>query len=133
MVINYPPLSEYEFLIKYLEITNLLLDTTQQLTHGEMELVASIAILPDEKYKYQRFSMSAKKKVSEHLQITIANINNRVHALTVKNFLRKDEDKVLYLPKHLQKALTEFQKSKGTDIIFKFNVIQNNPSTTENS
>ena len=120
MIIPYPPLSEYEFLIKYLQITNLLLDPTQQLTFAEMEMVASIAILPDEKYKYQRFSLSAKKRVAEHLSITIANINNRVHALTIKNFLRKDEDRVLYLPKHLLKALQEFQASKGTDIIFKF-------------
>lgn len=133
MTINYPPLSEYEYLIKYLEITNMLLDPAQRLTYGEMELVAAITILPDEKYKYQRFSMSAKKKVAEFLSITIANINNRIHALTIKKFLRKDEDKVLYLPKHILKAFTEFQTNKKADIIFKFDAKQDNTVTTENS
>jgi len=119
MTINYHPLTEYEFLIKYLEITNLLLDPSQQLTHGEMELIASITILPEEKFKYQRFSMGAKKRVVEHLKITIPNINNRIHALTTKGFLRRDEDKVLYLPKHLLNVFSEFQKGSGAAITFK--------------
>lgn len=119
MTINYHSLTEYDFLVKYLEITNLFLDAEQQLTHGEMELIASITMLPDEKYKYQRFSMGAKKKVVEHLGITIANINNRVHALTNKQFLRRDEDKVLYLPKHVLTILEEFRSKKEAIITFK--------------
>lgn len=119
MTINYHALTDYEFLIKYLEISNTLLEPDQQLTRGEMELVAAITILPEEKYKYQRFSMSAKKKVIERLGITIANINNRVHALTTKKFLRRDEDKVLYLPKHILAAYAEFTKDNTASIIFK--------------
>lgn len=114
MTINYPALSEFDFLVKYLEITNMLLEPAQRLTLGEMELVAAITSLPEEKYKYQRFSTGAKRRVSEQLGITMQNINNRVHALATKNFLRRDEDKVLYLPKHILAVFEEFKKGEVT-------------------
>lgn len=133
MIINYPKLSDFDFLVKYLEVTNMLLEPSQRLTLGEMELIAAIASLPEEKYKYQRFSTGAKRKVSEKLGISIANINNRVHALAKKEFLRRDEDKVLYLPKHLLKIYSEFKNNKGTELTIKFNVHQTNTTTSKNS
>lgn len=120
MTINYPGTSDFDFLVKYLEVTNMLLIPDQRLTLGEMELVAAITSLPEEKYKYQRFSTGAKKRVAESLGITIANINNRVHALTTKKFLRRDEDKVLYLPKQLLNIYEEFKKGQ-VSLIIKFN------------
>lgn len=126
MTINYPPLSEYEFLIKYLQITNLLLEESQRLTYAEMEMIAAITSLPDEKFRYQRFSLSAKRRVATFLNITLTNINNKIHALKQKGFIRKDEDRVLYLPKHVLKAAEEFRAGKGATISFSFELEDEN-------
>jgi hypothetical protein len=116
MKINIKINSEKEFIMSYLKMSNLLLPVTSRLVEVEMEVIAAFALLPP-KFDYQRFSPLAKKKVIEgfaelNRKMTIFNLNNRIHALVKKGFLRRDEDRVIYLPKTLSIALERFRKTK---------------------
>lgn len=111
MTINYPPLTEREFLRKYLEFANLLIPEEQQLVPSEIELMIEFALLPP-KFQYQRFSSLAKSKVIEstsqyNWNLTKLNINNKLYALIDKKFLHRDDDKVIYMPKHFLFALEQ--------------------------
>lgn len=120
MKINIKLSSEKEFILAYLKMSNLLLPPQSQLHDVEMEVIAYFATLPP-KFDYQRFSPLAKKKVIEAFKendrnMSIFNLNNRLHALVKKSFLRRDEDRVLYLPKNLLIALESFRKNKEFNI-----------------
>lgn len=135
MKINYPPLSEKEFLSKYLQFCNLLLSTEQQLTDSEIKLVIEFLLLPDDKFAYQRFGSLAKRKVIESAaqqdwELTKININNKIYALRNKGFLRKDIDKVLYMPEHITKAFAKFRKDKTFEINVILNANEENRSDT---
>jgi len=123
--LKYPPLNEREFIRKYLEFTNLRLPTEQQLMSSEIELIVEFVILPEDKFGYQRFSPLAKTKVKQAFLerekiISNININNKIYSLIEKEFLRKDEDKVIYLPTHLLKAYRSFKKDKEFSITAHF-------------
>ncbi|OQB03520.1 MAG: hypothetical protein BWY21_02156 [Parcubacteria group bacterium ADurb.Bin216] len=124
MTIKYPKLSEKEFLFRYLEIMNSLLPESQRLIPSEIELVIEFAILPEDRFQYQRFGSLAKNKVIESFSsqgrtFTKVNINNKLYSLLEKKFLVRDEDKIIYLPKHLLQALSAFRK----DLLFNMNII----------
>lgn len=126
MVINYPSLSEREFIEKYLRIYNLLMPEEQQLVESEILLIIEFCLLPDEKFAYQRFGSLAKTKVIEAAlnsdwKLTKLNINNKLYALIDKKFLRRDEDRVIYLPKHLIEALKDFRSTKKFELKVNFN------------
>lgn len=113
--------SDKDFLTKYLNITNILLDDASKLVATEIELMVHFVLLP-EKFKYQRFSPLAKKKIREAYaengkSLTVLNMNNKLSALAKKGFLRRDEDRVLYLPKHFLAAKEAFEKNKGFDLL----------------
>lgn len=125
MTIKYPELSEKEFLSKYLQIVNVLLPEEQQLIPSEIELVIEFAILPEEKFKYQRFGSLAKNRVIEAFKLkdkiySKVNINNKLYSLIDKKFIIRDEDSIMYLPKHLLTSLSKFRKDKTytIDIVF---------------
>ncbi len=122
MTINYPKVSEREFLLKYLDFLNLLLPEERKLVPSEIDLVIEFALLPP-KFQYQRFGTLAKSKVIESAsslgwKLTKLNINNKLYALLGKEFLRRDEDQVIYLPDHLLKALNTFR----TKNLFEFKI-----------
>jgi hypothetical protein len=113
--------SEKEFLTRYLNITNLLLDESSKLVDSEIELMVNFVLLP-EKFKYQQFSPLAKRKVREAYaqegkKLTVLNMNNKLHALGKKEFLRRDEDRIMYLPKHFIAARDAFAKDKSFELI----------------
>lgn len=127
MKINYPSLDERGFLKKYLAFYNLLVPEVQQLLPSEIDLITEFALLPDSKFSYQRFGSLAKNKVIEAAtekgwKLTKLNINNKLYALLDKRFLRRDEDKVIYMPEHLMKALQSFRTNKTFEIKLVFNV-----------
>jgi hypothetical protein len=136
MTINYPKLSDRDFLLKYLELYNLLLPTDLRLVPSEIDLIIEFVLLPDDKFNYQRFGTLAKTKVIESAKLrgwklTGLNINNKLYALIDKNFLRRDEDKVMYLPKHLTQALAQFRQSKTFEVkvLFQNDNSQNNEAS----
>ena len=130
--------SEAQFLSKYLEFYNLLVLPEQRLNPSEIDLIIEFALLPP-KFEYQRFGSLAKTKVIEstaarNWHLTKLNINNKLYALLDKKYLKRDIDKVIYLPKHIQQALSSFRKEK----LYTINVVfdgtnQNNADNTENS
>lgn len=131
MNIKYPPLDERAFLTKYLELTNILLPEDQRLIPSEIDLVIEFALLPEDKFAYQRFGSLAKDKVIEsaaqrNWSLSKLNINNKLYALLDKQFLRRDEDKVIYMPKHLLAALKQFQKEKKFDVNVAFTYVNEN-------
>lgn len=125
MKINYPSLDERSFLKKYLAFYNLLVPEVQQLLPSEIDLVTEFALLPDSKFSYQRFGSLAKNKVIEAAtekgwKLTKLNINNKLYALLDKRFLRRDEDRVIYMPEHLMKALQSFRTNNNFEIKLMF-------------
>ena len=125
MTIKHDNIDSNDFLEKYLLLYNLSMPAEKRLVKSEMELITEFATLPT-KFEHFRFSSIAKDKVIESLSdkgktATKASINSKIYDLLDKSFLYRDDDKVIYLPKHLVKALALFLKD-GT---FKINIILN--------
>lgn len=125
MKIDYPALDDRGFLQKYLSMLNLLLPAEQHLLPSEIELVIEFALLPDDKFAYQRFGSLAKNKViaavaERNWKLTKLNINNKLYGLLDKKFLKRDTDKVIYMPKHLLIALDKFRKDKTFEVKLTF-------------
>lgn len=82
------------------------------LTPSEMELLAVFCNLPA-KYKHSMFSIQGKRKATENYlelfgkKLSNVNLNNKVYCLLDKEFLYRDEDKVIYLKPFLRKALDD--------------------------
>lgn len=115
MNLKFKDLTERNFLEKYLLIYNLSVSPEKRLVKSEMELVIAFALLP-QKFEHSRFSSIAKSKVVEALTKdsppTKASINCKIYDLIEKGFLIRDEDKVIYMPKHFIQALSEFRRDK---------------------
>lgn len=125
MKIDYPALDDRGFLQKYLSMLNLLLPVEQHLLPSEIELIIEFALLPDDKFAYQRFGSLAKNKViaavaERNWKLTKLNINNKLYGLLDKKFLKRDTDKVIYMPKHLLIALDKFRKDKTFEVKLTF-------------
>lgn len=122
MNIKYPISTEKQFLYIYLTLYNALLPEAQRLVPSEVDMIIGFALLPNEKFQYQRFSTLAKdtliRTYDQHL--TKININNKIYSLLDKKFLKRDEDRVIYLPSHLLKALQEFRESPNYSINISF-------------
>jgi hypothetical protein len=126
MTINYPDLTDRLFLKKYLNLYNLLAPEAQHLEPAEIDLIIEFVLLPEDKFGYQRFSSLAKDKVIEaaalyNWNLTKLNINNKLYALLDKKFLRRDEDKVIYLPSHILSAYKVFKEKKQFKVDIFFN------------
>lgn len=113
MNIKYPISSEKDFLYIYLTLYNALKPEEKRLVASEIDMIIGFALLPEEKFQYQRFSTLAKNTVIKNYDshLTKVNINNKLYTLLNKEFLKRDEDKVIYLPKHLLATLKEFRKN----------------------
>lgn len=131
MTIKYPISSEKEFLYIYLTLYNALIPEAQRIMPSELDMVIGFALLPDDKFQYQRFSTLAKDTVIKQYDphLTKININNKLYSLLDKNFLKRDEDKVIYLPKHLTSALAAYRKDPNFSITLQF---VKNGSTQDN-
>lgn len=125
MTINYPSLTEEEFIEKYLHFYNLMVPEEQRLVDSEINLLKEFILLPDGKFSYQRFGGLAKTKVVQSAaakgwNLTKLNINNKLYALIEKQFLKRDEDSVIYLPKHILSAVKGFREGKKFNIQVNF-------------
>ncbi len=114
MNISLDNISERDFLTKYLEFSNVLLPELQKLTPSEIELLVDFAMLPP-KFEHQRFGALAKRKVIEAYKSRGKSTNNlainsKLYSSIKKGFLKKDLDKVIYLPKHFLHAAKSFRE-----------------------
>lgn len=128
MTIKYPISSEKEFLYIYLTLYNALIPEQQRLMPSELDMVIGFALLPEDKFQYQRFSTLAKNTVIKNYDphLTKININNKLYSLLDKNFLKRDDDKVIYLPKHLLQALSTYRKDPNCSITLQFTYTHDN-------
>lgn len=129
MNLNFPIGSVKEFVLKYVAFYNLLMPLHQQVLPSEAELIAEFASLDDAKFEYQRFGALAKNKVIESYstqgrKLTKLNINNKLYSLLDRKFLVRDEDKVIYFPKHLSLALSQYKTSSVFNVNIKFNGVK---------
>lgn len=116
-----PPISsDKDFTTLYLQLLNVFTKEENRLTSTEMALVSELLLLP-EKFKYSRFSSPAKARVAQSLNTTRLNLNNKIHGMIKKSFLRRDEDNVIYLPTHVTKAFEQYKKDKN----FSINILLN--------
>lgn len=126
MIIKFDNLSEEEFLHKYFELINALSPEDKKMAHSEMQLLTEFLLLPEDKFKYQRFGTLAKNKVIANAALkgwTLSriNVNNKLYSLIEKGFLRRDDDKVLYIAKYILNALYAFRTNNKLDIELHFN------------
>lgn len=126
MVIKFDNLSESEFLGKFLNMINLLTPVEKHIAYAESQLLIEFLLLPEEKFKYQRFSNLAKAKViaackEKGWSLTKINVNNKIYSLIDKGFLRRDDDGVIYVAKYLLSALLSFRANKTFEIKLAFN------------
>ncbi len=126
MVIKFDNLSESEFLDKFFNLVNLLSPLEKNIAATETLLLIEFLLLPEEKFKYQRFSNVAKDKVIQSAQakgwnLTKINANNKIYSLIEKGYLRRDEDGVIYVSKYILTALASFRANKTFEAKIIFN------------
>lgn len=137
MIIKFDNLSESEFLEKFLNMVNVLSTPEKNIAHAECQLLIEFLLLPEEKFKYQRFSSLAKAKViqsaaSKGWNLTKINVNNKIYSLIDKGFLRRDEDGVIYITKYILAALASYRTNKTFEIKLLFNGKEHTPSNNGN-
>lgn len=132
MVIKYKSLSVREAISKFFHFINAAqLDSSKLVTETEIQVVTEFILLP-EKFQYQRFSTLAKRKVRQVLEedfkwiLSKENLNNKIYALIDKGILKRDEDGIIHIVKHLRTPITELlsalQKKERYDIIFRYEI-----------
>lgn len=132
MIIKYTNLSLRESLSKFFHFVNAAqLDSSKLLTETEIQVLIEFILLP-EKFKYQRFSTLAKRKVRELLKnnfnwvLSKENLNNKIYAMIDKNILSRDEDGVIHLVKHLrvpiESLINAVTNKERYDIIFRYEI-----------
>lgn len=110
-----------------------------QLTDSEIDLLAEFMILPRKKFEYQPFSTLAKNKVIESAkargwELSRENINNKIYSLTLKNYLWRDADGVVYLKPHIKKLIEQLRRAIEIDNKYSFNIefiLNEEPTTTK--
>lgn len=65
MKITLKDLSEKDFILKYIDFYNLNVSEEKKVVPTEALLIAEFLLLPDDKFRYQRFGTLAKNKVIE--------------------------------------------------------------------
>ena len=138
MIIKFDNLSESEFLEKFLNMVNMLSSPEKNIATAEAQLLIEFLLLPEEKFKYQRFSSLAKAKViqsaaSKNWNLTKINVNNKIYSLIDKGFLRRDTDGVIYIAKYILAALASYRANKTFEIKITFNDKEYTPPTSGNS
>lgn len=137
MLISYPNLSKRSLIYKYFDLINAAQPNPDKiLTEKEIELLTEFLLLP-KKFKYQLFSLQAKKKVikmaKENLgwELTKENLNNKVYALIGKGYLKRDSDSVIYLQEYISKTIDELleamENKSHKDIVFRFDYKEHRP------
>lgn len=110
------------------------LSPERRATPAELDVLVEFILLP-EKFKYYRFSSHAKKAVIKAFKekdkhLTMENVNNKIYALLLKEILYKDEDKVVYLDKTIDKALTSLiaSFSANKEFLLAFSIKNGSPT-----
>jgi hypothetical protein len=102
----------------------------KQLTQSEITVLVEFCILPA-KFEYHRFSKVAKKVVFRELEkggwkLSSQSLNSKLYSMIEKDFLWRDEDKVIYLKPYLKglvKKIIASTESKGVyNILFSLEV-----------
>lgn len=85
---------------------------TAVLADTETRVLAEFLLL-EEKFKYNRFSKVAKRKVLERLEekydwkLSPINLNTKIYSLISKDFLARDEDGIIFIKPYLIKMVQE--------------------------
>lgn len=126
MKVKFDNIDDEVFLEKLLDFINLLTPDSKKITSLEKKILVLFVLLPEERFKYQRFSTLAKNKVlamakERNWILSKINLNNKIYGLIEKGFLRRDEDAVIYVPDYILKAYFQFLKNKT----YEFNIVLN--------
>lgn len=123
MKVKFDKVDNETFLEKLLDFINLLTPDEKKMSPLEKKVLILFILLPEERFKYQRFSTLAKNKVlamakERNWALSKINLNNKIYGLIENGFLRRDEDKVIYVPEYILKSYKEFLTKK----VYEFNV-----------
>lgn len=111
--------------LKYLDVLNVFCPKEAKMHEAEMKVLVEILLL-EERFKYNRFSTLARKKIRERLlqrydwEVSTANLNSKIYSLRDKGFIREDKDKVFYVKDWLLKGM-DLAHEKGIQIMFEEN------------
>jgi len=133
MTINHKLKTLKEFIEHYLRLYNNSVSPKQRLTPKERELIVEFSTLP-EKYNHYRFSIHGKRQVikslkEQNIQTNVLAINLKLQSLAKKQFLIRDDDRILYLPKHLKSVIDQVSKEKKFSITTNYVIDDNTESS----
>lgn len=120
-------LTKREALFKLLEFISLAMPKQKRATKKEMTLLVDFFLLP-EKFKYHRFSSAARKRLRKTLKesgngLAVETINTYIYTLIKKEYLYRDEDRMIYtkplIKKELDNLLESYKENKPYSINLK--------------
>ncbi len=109
--IKIPSGTKMEFFGHMLEVLNVLQpEKGKRITQTEKDVLIGFFLLDSQKFRYQRFSRLAKKKVIEIFtsmgqKLTKENLNFKLYRLIDKGYLIRDEDNIVELKEYLNDLL----------------------------
>lgn len=127
-LVRYPSLTLRQSIIYLLRFFNAVNPNRAILmTDTEIMYLTEFLLLP-EKYKYNRFSKLAKKKVCEALkeskgiEIAITSVNPKLYSLVDKGVIKRDDDGVMYIKDYILNAVLAITKAKATETAYTIGV-----------
>lgn len=90
----------------------------KRLTDGERKVILEFMKLTEDKFRYNRFSNLAKKRVCATLNMNKPNLDRYLQDIRKKGYIEKDADNIYSLNKMLNKLL----EVKELELSFKFKV-----------
>lgn len=90
----------------------------KRLSDGERKVILEFMNLTEDKFKHNRFSFLAKKKVCSELSMNKPNLDRYLLDIRKKGYIEKDSDGIY----SLNKMLTKLLEVKELELNFKFKV-----------
>lgn len=90
-------LNKEELYTTYLSLLSSNYNVNRRLTDTEKYILVQFMLLDEPKFKYNRFSSVARKKIKEKVDYSSTYVNNYLLALKNKGYILYDEDKILTL------------------------------------
>lgn len=120
-------LERTQIVLKLLELLNQVQPNPEKrTTETENKLIAEFLLLPESKFKHQRFSLLAKKRVVQALKekygwaVSRENMNNKIYTLIEKGIITRDEDNILYIASPIVRSYSTLVEALDSKQEFNF-------------
>jgi len=96
-----------------------------ELSSMERKMLTGFLLLPYERYRHQRFSSHARKKVFKYLKekygwnFKYPNLNQKISTLVKKGILYRDEEHQVHLVRSLENLFGKYLKQSSKEEVFR--------------